>query len=194
VSAHSKVQRGGTGNSMRRTRFVGLDLGDRHWHVAVLDEEGALIEEARLPTTQAAFRRKFTGMPACRIAMEVGSPSRWVSLLLRDLGHEARVANARKLRAINHNPRKGYRVDAQTPWHVSIQHCFHLFTPALRSPWHIWPSAHQGRPRPFPHSADQPRPGNRQGCWCPFSLVHRAWFRRQGDPCHPRPAPSSLVA
>lgn len=37
-----------------------------------------------------------------------------MSHLLRELGHDVLVANARKLRAIYHNPRKGDRVDAET--------------------------------------------------------------------------------
>lgn len=112
------------------TLFVGLDLGDRHSYVAILDHEGILMEEARLATTQIAFRHKFTGLPACRIAMEVGSHSRWVSELLRELGHEVLVANARKLRAIYHNPRKGDRVDAQTLARLA------RLDPALLSPVH----------------------------------------------------------
>jgi transposase len=110
--------------------FVGLDLGDRYSHVAVLDQEGALLEEVRLPTTQDAFRRKFSGLPASRIAMEVGAHSRWVSQLLRELGHEAPVANARKLRAIHDNPRKGDRADAQTLARLA------RLDPALLSPIH----------------------------------------------------------
>jgi hypothetical protein len=46
--------------------------------------------------------------------MEVGAHSRWASHLLRELGHDVLVANAHKLRAINHNPRKGDRADAET--------------------------------------------------------------------------------
>jgi transposase len=46
--------------------------------------------------------------------MEVGSHSRWVSHLLTELGHDVLVANARKLRAIYDNPRKGDRADAET--------------------------------------------------------------------------------
>lgn len=110
--------------------FIGLDLGDRFSHVAILDQQGELTEEARLPTTQVAFRRKFTGLPACRIAMEVGSHSRWVSQLLRELGHDVLVANARKLRAIYHNPRKDDRVDAQTLARLA------RLDPALLSPIH----------------------------------------------------------
>lgn len=96
------------------TTFIGLDLGDKRSHLATLDHDGELIEETRLPTTQAAFHRKFSTLPACRVAMEVGGHSRWASHLLKELGHEVLVANARKLRAIYHNPRKDDRADAET--------------------------------------------------------------------------------
>jgi transposase len=96
------------------TVFIGIDLGDKHSFVTILDPEGELVEETRLPTTRTAFQRKFSSIPACRIAMEVGSHSRWVSHLLKDLGHDVLVANARKLRAIYHNPRKDDRTDAET--------------------------------------------------------------------------------
>ena len=46
--------------------------------------------------------------------MEVGSHSSWASHLLTELDHDVLVANARKLRAIYHNPRKGDRADAET--------------------------------------------------------------------------------
>lgn len=94
--------------------FVGLDLGDKHSHITVLDQDGEVIEETRLPTTKASFQRKFSSLQPCRIAMEVGAHSRWASHLLNDLGHDVLVANARKLRAIYQNPRKGDRVDAET--------------------------------------------------------------------------------
>jgi transposase len=96
------------------TFFIGLDLGDKHSYVAILDQDGELIEESRLPTTRASFQRKFSTLQPCRVAMEVGTHSRWASHLLRELGHDVLVANARKLRAIYHNPRKGDRADAET--------------------------------------------------------------------------------
>ncbi len=77
------------------TSFTGLDLGGKRSHLATLDQGGELIEETRLPTTQAAFHRKFSTLPACRVAMEVGTHSRWASHLLEELGHEVLVANAR---------------------------------------------------------------------------------------------------
>jgi transposase len=96
------------------TFFVGLDLGDKHSYVSILNQEGDLIEESRLPTTKASFNRKFSTLQNCRIAMEVGAHSRWASHLLKAFGHDVLVANARKLRAIYSNPRKGDRADAET--------------------------------------------------------------------------------
>jgi len=96
------------------TTFLGLDLGDKHSHLVLLDLEGELIEETRMPTSKASFQRKFSGLPPARVAMEVGTHSRWASHLLKELGHEVLVANARKLRAIYSNPRKTDRSDAET--------------------------------------------------------------------------------
>jgi transposase len=86
--------------SNNSTTFIGIDLGDKYSYLVLLDQEGELIEETRLPTTQNAFSRKFRSIPSCRIAMEVGSHSRWASQTLKDLGHEVIVADARKLRLI----------------------------------------------------------------------------------------------
>jgi len=96
------------------TFFIGLDLGDKQSHIFVLDPKGEVIEESRLPTNPTSLQRKFASLPRSRVAMEVGAHSRWASQLLKDLGHEVLVANARKLRAIYSNPRKGDRADAET--------------------------------------------------------------------------------
>ncbi len=95
------------------TLFVGLELGDRQSLVYVVNGEGEVVEESRLATTKPALKRKFAKFPRCRVAMEVGTHSRWASRLLQELGHEVLVANARKLRLIYANPRKQDRVDAE---------------------------------------------------------------------------------
>ncbi len=94
--------------------FVGLDLGDKFSYLTIIDQESELIEESRLPTTKASFQRRFSTLQPSRVAMEVGTHSRWASHLLTELGHDVLVANARKLRAIYHNPRKDDRADAET--------------------------------------------------------------------------------
>lgn len=88
-------------------------MGDRYAHVCVLDAEGEVVEEGRVSMKRAALRGRFAGMSRCRIAMEVGTHSPWVSRLLSECGHQVLVANPRKLRAIYENDAKDDRVDAQ---------------------------------------------------------------------------------
>jgi transposase len=92
---------------------VGLDLGDRWSHYCVLNDDGDVVEEGRIATTEAGLRRQFEGEPAWRVAMECGTHSPWISRLLKQLGHQVIVANARKLRAISHNESKNDRADAE---------------------------------------------------------------------------------
>jgi transposase len=92
---------------------VGIDLGDRFSRYCVVNEEGEVIEEGRIQTTAAALERHFAGEARQRIAMECGTHSPWVSRLLRSLGHEVWVANARKIRAITASESKNDRNDAE---------------------------------------------------------------------------------
>jgi transposase len=57
---------------------------------------------------------KLAGLGRCRIAIEVGTHSPWLSRLLSSLGHEVIVANARQVQLISASSRKNDRVDAQT--------------------------------------------------------------------------------
>ncbi len=93
---------------------VGLDLGDRNSWYCVLDEAGQIQLELRVRTHAKALREVFGEMPRSRIALEIGTHSPWISRLLRELGHEVIVANARKVRLIGESRKKDDRLDAQT--------------------------------------------------------------------------------
>ncbi len=95
------------------TLTLGIDLGDRKSHLCVLDADGEIVEEGQLATTPKALRARFEGLAPTRIALEVGGHSAWVSELLKELGHEVLVANARKLRMIFQNDSKNDRLDAE---------------------------------------------------------------------------------
>lgn len=92
---------------------VGLDVGDRHTLVCVLDERGEIVEEGRVPTTQAAIERRFRGMAPSRVILETGTHSPWISRLLAGCGHEVIVGNARRLRLIADSDTKTDRLDAE---------------------------------------------------------------------------------
>ena len=72
---------------------IGLDLGDRTSRLCELDGSGAVSREASLATTSAAMTRYFGGRERCRVVLEVGTHSPWLSRLLQELGHEVIVAN-----------------------------------------------------------------------------------------------------
>lgn len=94
-------------------RTIGMDIGDKYTHIHVIEADGEVSEETRIVTTKKAMDRYFSRAPESRVAMEVGTHSRWLSTLIADFGHQVLVANARKLRAIYENDSKDDRGDAQ---------------------------------------------------------------------------------
>ena len=103
-----------TGNISQQKLTIGLDLGDRNSWYCVLDEAGQIQLEQRVRTTAKALGEVFGAMPRCRITLEIGTHSPWISRLLNELGHEVIVANARKVRLIGESRKKDDRMDAQT--------------------------------------------------------------------------------
>jgi len=96
-----------------RSITIGLDLGDKSSRYCVLDNDGAMVLERTVGSTKKALTQVFGRMRRCRIAMEVGTHSPWVSRLLGGFGHEVIVANPRQLKLISSSSRKSDRVDAQ---------------------------------------------------------------------------------
>jgi len=92
---------------------IGMDLGDKSSRYSALNPEGELAGEGSVATTKKGMTEKFGGLVRCRIAMEVGTHSPWVSRLLTRLGHEVIVANARQVRLISHSTRKDDKLDAR---------------------------------------------------------------------------------
>ena len=92
---------------------VGLDLGDRYSNYCLLNQQGEVVDEGRMQSTEAAIRRHFAGDPCLRIALECGTHSPWVSRLLTSLGHQVIVANARKIPVITGSESKNDKNDAE---------------------------------------------------------------------------------
>jgi transposase len=103
-----------TKNFSQQKLTIGLDLGDRSSWYCLLDEVGEVLLEQKVSTSPKAMREVFGGMPRCRIALETGMHSPWVSRLLSDLGHEVIVAHARNVRLIGESRKKDDRLDART--------------------------------------------------------------------------------
>jgi transposase len=93
---------------------IGMDLGDKNSCYCVLDSGGVIVEESRVGTTKASISKTFGSIPRCRVAIEVGTHSPWVSRLLRGFDHEVVIANPRQVKLISASSRKDDRLDAQT--------------------------------------------------------------------------------
>src|SRR5436190_12314248 len=92
---------------------LGIDIGDRYSHLCLLERSGEVLEEARVPTTQAGLRRKLGQLDPCLVVIEVGAHSRWVSTLAESLGHVCLVANAQRVRRLAEGEDKDDDLDAE---------------------------------------------------------------------------------
>jgi len=107
---HSSVQ---TAPTTSAPLSVGLDVGDRTVHLCALDDARSVVERRTFPTTHVGVCEAFEGRPPCRVVLEAGSQSPWLSALLRRLGHEVQVADPRRVAAITRAGRKTDRRDAE---------------------------------------------------------------------------------
>jgi len=96
------------------TAIVGLDLGDRFSQYSIADyASGGIVEEGKVMTRPESLRSRFADAPPMRIVIETGTHSAWIARLLRGLGHEVLVADARRLRFIYMSDRKDDEIDAR---------------------------------------------------------------------------------
>ena len=64
---------------MRGKLTIGMDLGDRSSRYCILDEQGEAMLDRSIATTRKGMDQAFGSIARCRIALEVGTHSPWVS-------------------------------------------------------------------------------------------------------------------
>lgn len=92
---------------------IGLDLGDRKSHVCEIDEGAQVVKEAGIPTTREGIQTYFGGRERCRVVLEAGTHSPWISRQLTSLGHEVVVANPTELYGKRRRKKRNDRTDAR---------------------------------------------------------------------------------
>lgn len=92
---------------------IGLDVSDKHCHVAILDDAGAVIVRERIATKEPALRRFFGRWPGQTVVLEVGPHSLWMSRVLAETNNVI-LANPTKVALIHGVHTKNDRVDAET--------------------------------------------------------------------------------
>lgn len=92
---------------------IGIDLGDRKSHICEIDEAAQIVKETSIPTTRSAVETYFAGREGCRVVLEAGTHSPWISRQVRALGHEDVVANPSKLYGKQRRRKRNDRSDAR---------------------------------------------------------------------------------
>ena len=92
---------------------IGLDLGDRTSQVYELDAQGRRARETTVGTRPGAIDAYFGGRPHCRVVMEAGTHSPWVSRRIEALGHEVVVSNPSLVYGKRRRKKRNDRLDAE---------------------------------------------------------------------------------
>jgi transposase len=91
---------------------IGVDLGDKVSHYAIVNEAGVVVEEGSFRNQRESIAKHFGKRGPARVALEVGTQSAWISREFTQLGHQVIVANARELKWITSSDSKNDRNDA----------------------------------------------------------------------------------
>lgn len=93
---------------------IGLDVGDRITHFCALDSKRNVVRRQKFSTNLEQLQKVFDGVPRCVVILEAGSQSPWMSPALEELGHDAFVADPRRVALVTKDHRKSDRRDAET--------------------------------------------------------------------------------
>jgi transposase len=91
---------------------IGCDLGDKQSELCILLPNGQIRRLDAVKTTRKAMTA-FFARPRAHVVIEVGTHSRWMSELLKKLGHHVTVANPRRVKLISQSNLKRDKKDAE---------------------------------------------------------------------------------
>jgi transposase len=113
--AHSTVSRSPsqTHTTVELPTTVGLDLSDRMSSFHVQSGDGRTLTTGKVATQRGQLVRLFEQWRGCRLVIEAGGHSPWISRLGRECGMDVVVANPRRVELISKSDRKTDRTDAE---------------------------------------------------------------------------------
>ncbi|MEX1309196.1 MAG: IS110 family transposase [Candidatus Sulfomarinibacteraceae bacterium] len=93
--------------------YCGIDLHQNETEICVIDDDGTVIERARIKTSRTSFKRRFDGQTPMKVVLEAGGSSPWVSRLIASMGHDVVVCAPRRVRLIAESTMKTDEIDAE---------------------------------------------------------------------------------
>jgi transposase len=102
------------GNTNKVPAVIGLDLGKKSVQVTVLSADATVLARFKVASKRKAIHDAFEKVDTCRVVMEVGGTSPWVSRLLSDLGFDVMVVAASTLKDIFGTRQKNDKNDADS--------------------------------------------------------------------------------
>lgn len=91
---------------------IGLDVGDRTTQLCAVNASGQCVAERTIATSRVGLR-VLAAYPPCRVVLEVGTHSPWMTRELTALGHEVIVANGSAMFSGRRRRRRNDRIDAR---------------------------------------------------------------------------------
>ena len=73
--------------------YGAIDLHMRYSWIRIIDADGIVQREQRVPTSRERLVQAFEGLGVMRILLETGTESEWVAEVLEGAGHEVVVAD-----------------------------------------------------------------------------------------------------
>jgi len=95
------------------TQYIGMDLGNKKSSICILSGKGEVLKREEIGMTKVHVEAYFKKEKKSVVVMEVGTSSPWVSRIVKALGHQIVVANARNIALIVKGSRKSDKVDAE---------------------------------------------------------------------------------
>jgi transposase len=110
--ATSHQPKSSTHSSVELPTTIGLDLSDRVSHFHVQRGDGVALATGKVATTREALMPFFQRWKGCRVVIEAGGHSPWISRLAQCCCVEVVVANPRRVELISKSNKKTDRSDA----------------------------------------------------------------------------------
>ena len=104
---------------------MGIDLGDRASVVFGINRLTGEVIETRFEMSESALSECFSVFERCRVVLEAGGQSRWVSRVLSGMGFDVLVVDPRRIALITKSSTKNDRNDARRLAELGSVHLSH---------------------------------------------------------------------